>query len=151
LILDSKYLPPFRTENDNKAIIQGLKEGIIDVISCDHNPIEIESKKLEFDNAKFGIIGLESAFGLIIKNLEKHLSLNQIIDKISNNPRKILGIKNTSIEEGNIANLTIFNPETKWVFEKKDIISKSKNTPFVGEKLKGKALALVNNNKFVEL
>jgi dihydroorotase len=146
-----KVLPPFRTENDNKAIIQGLKDGIIDVISCDHNPIEIESKKLEFDNAKFGIIGLESAFGLIIKNLEKHLSLNQIIDKISNNPRKILGIKNTSIEEGNIANLTIFNPETKWIFDKKDIVSKSKNTPFVGEKLKGKALALVNNNKFVEL
>jgi len=146
-----KVLPPFRTENDNKAIIQGLKDGIIDVISCDHNPIEIESKKLEFDNAKFGIIGLESAFGLIIKNLEKHLSLNQIIDKISNNPRKILGIKNTSIEEGNIANLTIFNPEIKWIFEKKDIVSKSKNTPFLGEKLKGKALALVNNNKFVEL
>ena len=146
-----KVLPPLRTKSDNKAIIKGLKDGTIDVISCDHNPIEIESKKLEFDNAKFGIIGLESAFGLIIKNLEKHLSLNQIIDKISNNPRKILGIKNNSIEEGNTANLTIFDPEIKWEFEKKDIISKSKNTPFVGEKLKGKALALVNNNKFLEL
>ena len=146
-----KVLPPLRTKSDNKAIIKGLKDGTIDVISCDHNPIEIESKKLEFDNAKFGIIGLESAFGLIIKNLEKHLSLNQIIDKISNNPRKILGIENNIIEEGNIANLTIFDPEIKWEFEKKDIISKSKNTPFVGEKLKGKALALVNNNKFLEL
>ena len=70
---------------------------------------------------------------------------------ISNNPRKILGIENNSIEEGNTANLTIFDPEIKWEFEKKDIISKSKNTPFVGEKLKGKALALVNKNKFLEL
>ena len=146
-----KVLPPLRTKSDNKAIIKGLKDGTIDVISCDHNPIEIESKKLEFDNAKFGIIGLESAFGLIIKNLENHLSLNQIIDKISNNPRKILGIENNTIEEGNTANLTIFDPEIKWEFKKKDIISKSKNTPFVGEKLKGKALALVNNNKFLEL
>jgi len=146
-----KVLPPLRTKSDNKAIIKGLKDGTIDVISCDHNPIEIESKKLEFDNAKFGIIGLESAFGLIIKNLEKYLSLNQIIDKISNNPRKILGIENNTIEEGNTANLTIFDPEIKWEFKKKDIISKSKNTPFVGEKLKGKALALVNNNKFLEL
>ena len=146
-----KVLPPLRTKSDNKAIIKGLKDGTIDVISCDHNPIEIESKKLEFDNAKFGIIGLESAFGLIIKNLENHLSLNQIIDKISNNPRKILGIENNTIEEGNTANLTIFDPEIKWEFKKEDIISKSKNTPFVGEKLKGKALALVNNNKFLEL
>ena len=146
-----KVLPPLRTKSDNKAIIKGLKDGTIDVISCDHNPIEIESKKLEFDNAKFGIIGLESAFGLIIKNLEKHLSSDQIIDKISNNPRKILGIENNTIEEGNTANLTIFDPEIKWEFKKKDIISKSKNTPFVGEKLKGKALALVNNNKFLEL
>ena len=77
-----KVLPPLRTKSDNKAIIKGLKDGSIDVISCDHNPIEIESKKLEFDNAKFGIIGLESAFGLIIKNLEKHLSnANTILEK----------------------------------------------------------------------
>ena len=146
-----KVLPPLRTKNDNKAIINGLKDGTIDVITSDHNPFEEETKKLEFDNAEFGIIGLESAFGLINKHLEKHLTLNEIIDKISNNPRKILGLKNNSIEEGNYAKLTLFNPSKKWEFKENDIVSKSKNSPFVGEELKGKALAIYNNNKFKEL
>ena len=146
-----KVLPPLRTKNDNKAIINGLKDGTIDVITSDHNPFEEETKKLEFDNAEFGIIGLESAFGLINKHLEKHLTLNEIIDKISNNPRKILGLKNNSIEEGNYANLTLFNPSNKWEFKENDIVSKSKNSPFVGEELKGKALAIYNNNRFKEL
>ena len=146
-----KVLPPLRTKDDNKAIIKGLKDGTIDVISSDHNPFEIETKKIEFDNAAFGIIGLESAFGLINKNLEKHMNLDQIIEKISNNPRKILGLKDTSIKEGNTANITIFNPDYTWEFEEDNIISKSKNSPFIGEKLKGKALAIYNNNKFLEL
>ena len=146
-----KVLPPLRTKNDNKAIINGLKDGTIDVITSDHNPFEEETKKLEFDNAEFGIIGLESAFGLINKHLEKHLTLNEIIDKISNNPRKILGLKNNSIEVGNYANLTLFNPSNKWEFKENDIVSKSKNSPFVGEELQGKALAIYNNNKFKEL
>ena len=146
-----KVLPPLRTKNDNKAIINGLKDGTIDVITSDHNPFEEETKKLEFDNAEFGIIGLESAFGLINKHLEKHLTLNEIIDKISNNPRKILGLKNNSIEEGNYANLTLFNPSNKWEFKESDIVSKSKNSPFVGEELQGKALAIYNNNRFKEL
>ena len=146
-----KVLPPLRTKTDNKAIIKGLKNGTIDVITSDHSPFEVETKKIEFDNAEFGIIGLESAFGLINKNLEKHLTLNQIIEKISNNPRKILGLKNNSIEEGNNANITIFNPKTKWKFKEEDIISKSKNSPFIGEELKGKALAIYNNNRFKEL
>ena len=146
-----KVLPPLRTKKDNKAIINGLKDGTIDVITSDHNPFEEETKKLEFDNAEFGIIGLESAFGLINKHLEKHLTLNEIINKISNNPRKILGLKNNSIEEGNYANLTLFNPSNKWEFKENDIVSKSKNSPFVGEELKGKALAIYNNNRFKEL
>ena len=146
-----KVLPPLRTKKDNKAIINGLKDGTIDVITSDHNPFEEETKKLEFDNAEFGIIGLESAFGLINKHLEKHLTLNEIIDKISNNPRKILGLKNNSIEEGNYANLTLFNPSNKWEFKESDIVSKSKNSPFLGEELQGKALAIYNNNRFKEL
>ena len=150
---DSRYkvLPPLRTEQDNKAIIKGLKGGTIDVITTDHSPYEIETKKIEFDNAAFGIIGLESAFGLIIKNLEKHLDINQIIEKISMNPRSILGIKNHSIEEGNIANITLFDPTIEWKFKEENINSKSKNSPFIGEKLKGKALAIYNNNQFLEI
>ena len=150
---DSRYkvLPPLRTKEDNNAIIQGLKDGTIDVITSDHSPYEIETKKIEFDNAAFGIIGLESAFGLIVKNLDQHLKINQIIDKISVNPRKILGLKQNSIEVGNTANITLFDPSMKWIFNEDSIKSKSMNSPFIGDKLKGKALAIYNNNQFMEL
>ena len=146
-----KVLPPLRTKKDNKAIIKGLKNDTIDIITSDHNPFEIETKKIEFDNAEFGVVGLETAFGLIFKNLERHLTITQIIDKISNNPRRILGLDINTIEEGNKANLTIFNPDIEWKIEENELLSKSKNSPFLGEKLKGKPLAIYNNNKFKEL
>ena len=79
------------------------------------------------------------------------MSINQIIEKIANNPRKILGLDNYTIEEGNKANLTIFNPEIEWSLEENDTLSKSKNSPFFGKKLKGKALGIYNNNKFKEI
>ena len=143
-----KVLPPLRNINDQSALIKGLKEGTIDIISSDHSPHEEDSKKVEFENAEFGIIGLESMFGLIIKNLENELSINEIIEKISNNPRKIIDKETYSINEGEKANLTLFDPNIEWELKENDIKSKSFNTPFVGEKLKGKALAIYNNRKF---
>ena len=110
-----------------------------------------ENKKTEFDNAAFGIIGLETAFGLIGKHLSEHLSLGEIIEKIAINPRKLLKLGSTQIEEGNMANLTLFDPDIEWEFQKTDIKSKSVNTPFIGEKIKGKALAIYNKGKFLEL
>tara|TARA_B100001758_G_C18416520_1_gene620347 strand:+ start:3959 stop:5245 length:1287 start_codon:yes stop_codon:yes gene_type:complete len=145
-----KVMPPFRTKKDTSALIKGLKNGTIDVISTDHSPINNEYKKIEFDNAKNGIIGLETAFGLIGKYILPNLSLEKIIEKIAINPRKILQLPEVSINEGKLANITLFNPETEWDFSKKDIRSKSVNTPFIGEKLKGKALAIFNNGQFKE-
>tara|TARA_B100000678_G_scaffold249275_1_gene223550 strand:- start:489 stop:923 length:435 start_codon:yes stop_codon:yes gene_type:complete len=144
-------MPPLRSKKDCTALIKGLKDGTIDVICTDHNPEDEENKKTEFDNAAFGIIGLETAFGLIGKHLSKHLSLVEIIKKIAINPRRLLQLKSGNIEEGNTANLTLFNPDLEWEFQKTDIESKSVNTPFVGEKLKGKALAICNKGKFLEL
>ena len=86
--------------------------------------------------------------GLIGKYLSEELSLNEIIQKISINPRKLLNLKYNSIEEGNYADLTLFNPYIEWKYLENDIISKSKNTPFIGESLKGKAIAIYNNNNF---
>lgn len=145
-----KVLPPLRTAKDNKALIKGLKDGSIDVICSDHSPQEEEQKKVEFDNAANGIIGLESAFGLIIKHLGKHLTITEIIEKIAINPRKILGISTAGIEEGSCADITLFNPDIEWEFTHDDIQSKSANTPFVGTQLKGKALAIYNKGKFQE-
>ena len=146
-----KVMPPLRSKKDCTALIKGLKDGTIDVICTDHNPEDEENKKTEFDNAAFGIIGLETAFGLIGKHLSKHLSLAEIIKKIAINPRRLLQLKSGNIEEGNTANLTLFNPDLEWEFQKTDIESKSVNTPFVGEKLKGKALAICNKGKFLEV
>jgi len=145
-----KVLPPLRSKKDCTALIRGLKDGTIDVICTDHSPEDEENKKTEFDNAAFGIIGLETAFGLIGKHLSVHLSLSEIIEKIAINPRKLLQLESIKIEEGNMANLTLFDPDLEWEFQKSDIKSKSVNTPFVGEKLKGKALAIYNKGQFQE-
>ncbi len=145
-----KVMPPLRTAKDNKALIKALKDGTIDIITTDHSPQDEEHKKIEFDNAADGIIGLESAFGLLGRYLLPHLELSQLIEKIAINPRKVLGINQASLIEGNTANITLFNPDLEWEFTKGDIKSKSNNTPFVGEKLKGKALAIFNNGKFEE-
>lgn len=145
-----KVLPPLRTKKDNKALITGIKNGTIDAISTDHTPRTEEDKKIDFDNAANGIIGLETAFGLLGKNILPQIGLNTLIEKISINPRKILKMKEIIIEEGEYANITLFNPDLEWTFTADNIRSKSTNTPFVGTKLKGKALAVFNNRQFKE-
>ncbi len=145
-----KVMPPLRTLTDSKALIEALKEGTIDVITTDHSPQDEEHKKIEFDNAADGIIGLESAFGLLGKHLLPYLSITQLIEKIAINPRKILQMSEVSITEGKTANITLFNPELEWEFTEKSIKSKSVNTPFIGQQLKGKALAIYNNGQFKE-
>ena len=145
-----KLLPPLRGKKDVNSIIKGLKDNTIDVITCNHMPCEEEIKKLEFDQAEFGIIGLEYSFGLIIKNVGKYLGLDSVIEKISINPRNILDIDKAEIKLGNKANITLFDPDKEWILKNSDIKSKSKNTPFLNQKLKGKPLAIYNNGKFEE-
>ena len=149
---DSNYkvMPPLRTKEDLEALVAGLKDGTIDVICSDHSPEDIESKQREFDHAGFGIIGLETAYAATNTALKNILSTEEIITKISINPRKILNIAVPSIEEKQNANLTFFNPDLKWTFSEVHIRSRSKNTPFVGKEFIGKAVAVVNKNQFVE-
>lgn len=137
-----KVNPPFRTQEDVDALWEGLADGTIDVIVSDHNPQDEESKKLEFDMAEFGVIGLETVFSSINTHNEK-LSLEEIIEKITDNPRKILRLKNPIIKEGEKANLTVFAPNQEWVYEEKKIVSKSRNSPFIGKTLKGKVIRVI--------
>lgn len=145
-----KVLPPLRNKEDREALIAGLKDGTIDVICSDHSPEDVESKQREFDHAAFGIIGLETAYAVANTALKKVLSTEEIIKKISINPRKILNIPVPSIEENQNANLTFFNPELKWKFTETHIRSRSKNSPFVGKTFTGKAIAVVNKGQVVE-
>ena len=139
-----KVTPPLRTDSDRKALIQGVLDGTIDMITTDHNPIDIEHKKMEFDLAKNGTIGLESAFGALLTVLP----LQTIIEKLTLS-KSIFGIQSSTIQEGNSANLSFFNPEGEWTFSKENILSKSKNSAFLGCKMNGKVYGIYNQEKLV--
>ena len=139
-----KVTPPLRTETDRTALINAVLDGTIDMITSDHNPIDIEFKKMEFDTAKNGTIGLESAFGA----LSTVLPLETIIEKLTLG-KEIFGIENNSITEGAKANFTFFNPEGKSTFTKENILSKSKNSAFLGTEIKGTVYGILNQNQLV--
>ena len=139
-----KVTPPLRTNEDRKSLIKGILDNTIDCITSDHNPIDIEHKKMEFDLAKNGTIGLESAFGA----LTSVLPLEKIVEKLTYG-KTIFNIDNQSIKEGNSANLTLFSDDTDWIFSKETIHSKSKNSAFLGEKMKGKVYGIYNCGKLI--
>ncbi|MCE7041203.1 dihydroorotase family protein [Dyadobacter sp. CY312] len=139
-----KVNPPFRSADDTEALREGLADGTIDAIVSDHNPHDEESKNLEFDHADFGITGLETAFSLSV--MHSGLSVDDIVEKLTTQARRILRLPESTIEEGGVANLTFFSSDSEWTFEKS--YSKSKNTPFLGKNLKGKVRGVANNNKF---
>lgn len=139
-----KVTPPLRTNEDRKALIQGILDDTIDMITSDHNPIDIEHKKMEFDMAKNGTIGLESAFGALMTVLP----LEKVIEKLTSG-KVTFGIENHPIEEGQKANLSLFNPEGKSTFTKTFILSKSKNSAFLGTETKGKAYGIINQGQLI--
>jgi len=140
----SKVTPPLRTDADRKALLAGILDNTIDMITSDHNPIDIEHKKMEFDMAKNGTIGLESAFGALLTVLP----LEKIIEKLTAGKSRF-GIETQTISEGNLANLTFFNPEGTSIFTKKNILSKSQNSAFLETELKGKVYGIANQGKLV--
>lgn len=135
-----KILPPLRENEDMHALREGLADGAIDFVCSNHTPWHEEAKNLEFPYAESGMIGLETAFALCCTYLNRTLTVQQIIEKLCLAPRRILGIDIPKIAQGQRAELTVFDPEAQWVLEAGHIRSKSKNTPFVGEKLTGKVL-----------
>ncbi|MDG2357113.1 MAG: dihydroorotase [Polaribacter sp.] len=140
-----KVTPPLRTKTDVKGLQKAIKSGVIDIITSDHNPIDIEHKKVEFSEAKNGVIGLESAFGAI----NSVLNLEDFIANLTSKPKAIFGLENHSIKENNIAEITLFNPQKEYNFTKENIISTSKNSPFLNKKLKGNAYGIYANKQLI--
>ena len=136
-----KVLPPLRTKEDIDALIAGLKDGTIDMVTSDHNPLDIELKKREFDHASFGTIGLESAFGA----LNSILPMKSVI-KFLTRGKSRFGVDETAINVGESIDITLFDPTAKYTFNKSDIISKSKNSLFLGKILKGKSYGVIRKN-----
>jgi len=139
-----KVSPPLRTDADRQALLAGVLDNTIDCITSDHNPIDIEHKKMEFDLAKNGTIGLESAFGALLTVLP----LEKVIEKLTSG-NTVLNIEKQIVNTNSEANLTLFEIDSSWIFGKDDILSKSKNSAFLGQSMRGKALGIYNNGKLV--
>ena len=142
-----KLSPPLRTKEDIKALKQGLKEGSIDAICSQHTPEDIEHKQVEFEYAKEGMIGLQTAFSLALMTLEKQMDLSDIISKFTIAPRAILGLPAQSIAVNQIASLTLFDPAATWKFQATENASKSKNSALFNQSLKGKVISIINNHQ----
>ncbi|CAM2892410.1 dihydroorotase [Flavobacterium frigoris] len=139
-----KVSPPLRTEKDRKALLEAIVDNTIDMITSDHNPIDIEHKKMEFDMAKNGTIGLESAFGALMTVLP----LEKVVEKLTSG-KTFFSIESHPIAEGAKANMSLFTTKGKGVFTKAAILSKSKNSAFLGTETKGKVYGIVNQGKLI--
>jgi len=141
-----KVNPPLREKHDNDALIKGLRDGTIDVLTSGHTPHEEESKNLEFDLSDFGMINLQT-FAANLVALSQAVELDALLEKITTNPRKLLGLDVPKIDVEEKANLTLFDPNKMWTFDEKVNLSKSKNSPWLNKEIKGKAVAVFNNGR----
>ncbi|MFD0793693.1 dihydroorotase family protein [Mucilaginibacter litoreus] len=139
-----KVKPPLRTQKDADALIEGLKDGTIDAIVSQHTPQEIEFKDVEFEVAEYGMIAFQTTLALC---LQAGLPAELLVEKLAVNPRKILNVDAAAITEGAVANLVVFSVNTNWDYTKDKNYSKSYNSPFIGQNLKGKVLLTCNNNQ----
>lgn len=143
--------PPLRSADDVQAMLDGLQDGTIDAICTDHAPHSIEEKEVEFIYAPNGIIGLETAWGVSVRCLldAKVLDLGTLVQKLVDNPREVLRLDVPKVEVGAKANLTFFNTDETWTFERKHVRSKSANSPYIGSTMKGRALGIYNKGELV--
>ena len=137
---NAKMNPPLRTKRDTEALLEGLIDGTIDCIATDHAPHAVSEKEGEFDLAAFGIVGLETAVGLLMDRLVKPgaLPLTTLIARLSRDPARLLRLPGGSLAAGAPADLTLLDPEAQWTIDPAKLVSKSRNTPFGGWTVTGK-------------
>lgn len=143
-----KVKPPLRAEADIAALKDGLKDGTIDAICSDHSPEDIENKQKELDHAAFGAEGLETAFSAAYTSMKDILTPEQLFEKFSSGPRRIISLPSVRIAEGEKANFTLIDLSAQWTVSESDLRSKSKNNPFIGKTLSGKVKAVVNKGLY---
>jgi len=139
---NAKMNPPLRTAADVEAVREGLRDGTLDMIATDHAPHHYEAKEREFDDAPFGVVGLETALGLALTELVDggYLSLPQLIDRMSTMPARVFHLPGGTLQPGTVADLVVFDPASSWVVDPDRFLSKSRNTPFAGRTLRGKVV-----------
>ena len=139
-----KVLPPLRTAKDRQALREAVQHDVIDCIATHHQPHEWDSKTCEFENARFGMIGLETCFGLM---RSIGISADKYVQLAATNPRRIFGLPSATIKTGEQTDLTLFLPDETFTLEERHIRSKSKNTPFIGKQLTGRVIGIINADK----
>ncbi len=148
-----KVAPPIRSDFSRTALIKGLKQGVIDCIATDHAPHSLHEKQTTFDCASFGMIGLESCFGVVKRLLvdEEGLSLVSLIKLLTTAPRKIMGFNSDLFKVGTEAELVLFDSVEKWIFKESNVFSKSSNSPFYNQELSGKIRYTISKGKIAEI
>jgi len=147
---DAKMNPPLRTAEDVAAVRAGLADGTLDAIATDHAPHHLDEKNVEFNLAMNGIVGLETALPLTLKLVEeKVLSLNEAVARLTSGPAKCLGLNRGTLSVGAVADITVIDPASEWTVERDRLLSKSKNTPFDGWKMKGRAVCTIVSGKVI--
>jgi dihydroorotase len=140
-----KVSPPFRSQEHINDLIDGLKNGTIDVICSDHTPWDVEEKQKEFDLAEPGISSFQTTFSIALTKLKQEIGIESIITKLAINPRSILKLDIPMVNEGFSANFVLYNPDEEWTFEKSDFLSKNKNTPFIGTTFTGRVIQTLHH------
>lgn len=143
-----KVMPPLRDAHHIEALREGVKDGTIDAIVSDHRPEDREHKVVEFGQAAFGIIGLDSCFAVANSALKGRMSLRRLIERFTHGPRAVLGLPRVHVEEG-ASELTLFDPEVPHVLHEEDLTSRSHNTPFIGQPFTGRPLGIVSGGQVV--
>jgi dihydroorotase len=141
-----KVNPPLRTKEDRKSLRKAVLDGVIDCIATHHLPHETDSKMVEFEYAKFGMIGLETAFAVIQASVPE-MEIENWVKLLSINPRKIFGLEEITVDKGSQACLTLFNPNETWTVSDHHFHSKSRNSPFKGKELKGRVIGIINKDR----
>jgi dihydroorotase len=141
-----KVSPPLRERADQEAILRGLKDGTISVLCSGHLPQDAESKQVEFDHAEPGIINLQT-FASQLAQLSKSVPMARLIETVTYGPREVLNLPVPGIAEDTSANLTLFDPQREWVFDADTNLSKSLNSPWLGQRLRGRAVAVFGNGR----
>ncbi|HJQ70024.1 MAG TPA: dihydroorotase [Blastocatellia bacterium] len=148
---NTKMSPPLRSEEDRAALVEAARDGVIDAIATDHAPHHADEKMLEYDRAPFGVVGLETALGVVVTELyhASSIPLTRIVEMLTAGPRRAFSLARGTLEEGAVANVTVFDPDEEWEVDPRGFKSKSRNTPFAGRRLRGKVVATFVRGKAV--
>ena len=148
---EAKVNPPLRSAQDREAVIEGFVDGTLDVLATDHAPHHYDEKEQAFEDAPFGLVGLETALGIVLTHIvgKNLLSLSDAIERMSSAPARAFNLPGGSLREGQIADVTVFDPNREWIVNPSQLLSKSKNTPFAGWRLNGRAVLTVVGGRVV--